>query len=394
MYGVNISSDVALNVVSTDGSGALTESSKFSFLESILIGFLLSLIIATSVIGNVLVCVAVCLDRRLHKTTYLFTVSLAMADLLVSILVMTFAVFNDLKGYWLFGMPFCNVWMSFDVMFSTASILNLCAISVDRYIHIKRPLKYHDWMTQKVALVMIVLVWVLSGLISFLPIQLGWTTPGEDEKTQGEEDILLSMESSTESGIMVCMLELNTTYAIVSSLISFYIPCLVMIVIYAHIYSAVRYHVRQIKSQHIPTVVENGGPQYSSQAQEVNDHKAAITLGFIMGTFLICWSPFFLMNIIASLCASCVSPILYATLTWLGYFNSTLNPIIYSIFNRDFREAFRRILRGLVCLNRQFGYREGYRVTTATNRVATATNRITFTRRYSTYVVAERVTTI
>ncbi|XP_077992580.1 dopamine receptor 1-like [Glandiceps talaboti] len=392
MYGGNISTDVAWNVVFTDESDKLINltSSKFSLVESILIGFVLSLIIVTSVVGNVLVCVAVCIDRKLHKTTYLFTVSLAMADLLVSILVMTFAVFNDLRGYWIFGMPFCNVWMSFDVMFSTASILNLCAISVDRYLHIKKPLKYREWMTKKVALVMIFIAWVLSGLISFLPIQLGWTTP-ENVDSETEEDDkspnIDNSEISTENGIMICMLELNSTYAILSSLISFYIPCLVMIMIYAHIYRAVRYHVRQIKTQQIPRIVENGGPSVSSQSQEVSDHKAAITLGIIMGTFLICWSPFFLMNIIASLCESCVSPILYATLTWLGYFNSTLNPIIYSIFNRDFREAFRRILRGLVCQNRSHSSRD-------TLRVNNQTNRLTVTRRNSTYLVAERITTI
>lgn len=44
-------------------------------------------------------------------------------------------------GYWMFGAQFCDTWVAFDVMCSTASILNLCAISLDRYIHIKDPLR-------------------------------------------------------------------------------------------------------------------------------------------------------------------------------------------------------------------------------------------------------------
>lgn len=44
-------------------------------------------------------------------------------------------------GYWVFGAQFCDTWVAFDVMCSTASILNLCAISLDRYIHIKDPLR-------------------------------------------------------------------------------------------------------------------------------------------------------------------------------------------------------------------------------------------------------------
>lgn len=46
-----------------------------------------------------------------------------------------------ISGYWIFGAQFCDTWVAFDVMCSTASILNLCAISLDRYIHIKDPLR-------------------------------------------------------------------------------------------------------------------------------------------------------------------------------------------------------------------------------------------------------------
>lgn len=75
-----------------------------------------------------------------------------------------------------------------------------------------------------------------------------------------------------------------------------------------------------------------------------NDHKAAITLGIIMGVFLVCWVPFFCMNIILAFCKTCVPELLFKILTWLGWSNSALNPIIYSIFNTEFRDAFRKIL--------------------------------------------------
>jgi dopamine D1-like receptor len=95
-----------------------------------------------SIAGNILVCVAIYTDRALRRIGNLFLASLAIADLFVSSLVMTFAVVNDLLGYWMFGAQFCDTWIAFDVMCSTASILNLCAISLDRYIHIKDPLRY------------------------------------------------------------------------------------------------------------------------------------------------------------------------------------------------------------------------------------------------------------
>lgn len=76
----------------------------------------------------------------------------------------------------------------------------------------------------------------------------------------------------------------------------------------------------------------------------MSDHKAAITVGIIMGVFLICWVPFFCMNIVAAFCKTCIPDITFKILTWLGYSNSAFNPIIYSIFNTEFREAFKKIL--------------------------------------------------
>lgn len=57
------------------------------------------------------------------------------------------------------------------------------------------------------------------------------------------------------------------------------------------------------------------------------------------------WSPFFTVNLVGALCGpGSVPPLVFAVFTWLGYVNSTMNPVIYSIFNREFRDAFRRVL--------------------------------------------------
>uniref|UniRef100_T1HAJ9 G_PROTEIN_RECEP_F1_2 domain-containing protein n=1 Tax=Rhodnius prolixus TaxID=13249 RepID=T1HAJ9_RHOPR len=78
-----------------------------------------------------------------------------------------------------------------------------------------------------------------------------------------------------------------------------------------------------------------------------SEHKAARTLGIIMGVFMICWLPFFLWYVITTLCGQvCYCPdVVVAVLFWIGYFNSALNPLIYAYFNRDFREAFKNTLQ-------------------------------------------------
>jgi len=106
----------------------------------------LSLIVVVAVAGNLLVIAAILTDRALRpdralrQTGNYFLVSLALADMLVAAAVMTFAVANDVMGRWPFGRRLCDVWLSADVMCSTASILNLCAVSLDRYLHIRRSL--------------------------------------------------------------------------------------------------------------------------------------------------------------------------------------------------------------------------------------------------------------
>ena len=61
--------------------------------------------------------------------------SLAFADLLVSVLVMPFGAIELIQSDWLFGETFCLVRTSLDVLLTTASILHLCCISLDRYCH-------------------------------------------------------------------------------------------------------------------------------------------------------------------------------------------------------------------------------------------------------------------
>lgn len=82
------------------------------------------------------------------------------------------------------------------------------------------------------------------------------------------------------------------------------------------------------------------------------ERKAAKTLGVIMSCFIICWLPYFIMQLFLAICKNCylarlleTSP-LVTVMTWSGYLNSLLNPVIYTIFSPDFRSAFAKILFG------------------------------------------------
>jgi len=77
------------------------------------------------------------------------------------------------------------------------------------------------------------------------------------------------------------------------------------------------------------------------------ERKAAKTLAIITGAFVVCWLPFFIMALLMPLCHSCeINAHMASFFLWLGYFNSTLNPVIYTVFSPEFRQAFKRILYG------------------------------------------------
>ncbi|KAJ8920203.1 hypothetical protein NQ315_011864 [Exocentrus adspersus] len=355
------------NVSTTQATQPVSEwtESFLLFIKATIMGT----IIIASIFGNLLVIVSVMRHRKLRIITNYYVISLALADMLVAMFAMTFNASVQIFGKWLFGYYMCDVWNSLDVYFSTASILHLCCISVDRYYAIVKPLQYSLYMTKKVVALMILNTWISPAMLSFVPIFMGWYTT--------EENLRFRIKNPN-----VCEFVVNKPYAVISSSISFWIPCTIMIFMYLAIFREANRQEKEMYNRHGAALLlhqnntngdmlsNSGGSSKTLTLHEINqdlhhtptrerniskmkrEHKAARTLGIIMGTFILCWLPFFLWYDTVYLCETCQKncpDAVVAVVFWIGYFNSTLNPIIYAYFNRDFREAFKNTLQCAFC---------------------------------------------
>ncbi|XP_066906569.1 5-hydroxytryptamine receptor 1 isoform X2 [Halyomorpha halys] len=209
---------------STEGGWFPGRSSPYSTAEAVVIGALLFAVILVTVVGNILVCVAVCLVRKLRRPCNYLLVSLAVSDLCVAILVMPMALLYEILGSWKFGPIMCDVWVSFDVLSCTASILNLCMISVDRYYAITKPLEYGVKRTPKRMIACVSLVWLGAACISLPPLLILGNTHGETHDRPG----------------LQCLVCQDFAYQIYATVGSFYLPLSVMMFVYYKIFRAAR----------------------------------------------------------------------------------------------------------------------------------------------------------
>ncbi|XP_069563913.1 alpha-2B adrenergic receptor [Brachyistius frenatus] len=188
----------------------------------------ITLMVVFTIVGNIMVIIAVLTSRSLRGPQNLFLVSLAAADILVATLIIPFSLANELLGYWYFKSLWCEIYLALDVLFCTSSIVHLCAISLDRYLSISR-VTYGRQRTPKSIKAAIVVVWLISAIISFPPLlSLNKSEVSDQASERGPQ----------------CQLNDERWYILYSTIGSFFAPCVIMILVYIRIYQIAKQRTR------------------------------------------------------------------------------------------------------------------------------------------------------
>ncbi|XP_020631296.1 tyramine/octopamine receptor-like [Orbicella faveolata] len=308
-------------------------------------------ILILDVCGNCLVIGAILRYRRLRTITNYFIISLAVSDLLIAALSMSFRIHHTLKSLcWDLGETICEFWVFVDLLCSCASITNLSLISIDRFLALTFPLSYRSIMTKARAIAAIAFVWGYSGLLASLSF-MNWSADA----------------STSASGECKKTDRYYYTFAITAG---FFLPLIILVINYSMVFKVAftqAKKLQQLKSASSmepaetsdadfspdprPSVISIGRVERKRRKSIVRELKATKTLAIVIGTFIVCWLPFFIIMFVVQFCDLCLHKI-HPTATQfvaivfvyvLPLLNSAVNPIIYSSFNSDFRSAFKDI---------------------------------------------------
>ncbi|GAB1599561.1 adenosine receptor A2a-like, partial [Argonauta hians] len=277
-----------------------------------------AVVAALTVLGNAAVLLVFVRHPQLRTPSNYYIVSLAVADLLVGLLAIPFAVLGHV------GLPrdfnVCLFMNSLLMLLCTASILSLVALTVDRYWAIFKPFHYKRSVNRRTSAVVICISWILSILIGLFPV-FGWN--------KGRPPLPRCFFLEV----------MDLYYLLFIYVVTILFPSFFIIAVYLMIYRTVRRHLRIANHQH-----SSAGVQSKESAER--DAKTAKSVLIIVFLFLVSWFPLYTINAIMLFCGErCnIPPKLMNFSIILSHANSVWNPGLYAWGLSDFREALYKVV--------------------------------------------------
>ncbi|XP_058166063.1 G-protein coupled receptor 161 isoform X1 [Dasypus novemcinctus] len=341
-------------------------------------------VIVTEFIAIIIITIFVCLGNlvvvvTLYKKSYLLTLSnkfvfsLTLSNFLLSVLVLPFVVTSSIRREWIFGVVWCNFSALLYLLISSASMLTLGVIAIDRYYAVLYPMVYPMKITGNRAVMALVYIW-LHSLVGCLPPLFGWS----------------SVEFDEFKWMCVAAWHREPGYTAFWQIWCALLPFVVMLVCYGFIFRVARVKARKVHCGSVVIVEEdaqrsgrkNSSTSTSSSGSRrstfqgvvysANQCKALITILVVIGAFMVTWGPYMVVITSEALWGkNYVSPTLETWATWLSFTSAICHPLIYGLWNKTVRKE----LLGM-CFGDRY-YREPFVQRQRTSRLFSISNRIT-----------------
>ncbi|XP_049449472.1 trace amine-associated receptor 13c-like [Epinephelus fuscoguttatus] len=278
---------------------------KRSLTEAVLLYSFLSFIALLTVTLNLLVIISISHFKQLHTPTNFLLLSLAVSDFIVGLLM--FFQIMRIDGCWFLGDFMCVIHTVLSFIITSSSVGTMVLISVDRYVAICDPLHYPTKVTVRRVRICVCLCWGCSVLYDSLILKDNLKQPGSYNSCSGE-----------------CVFALNYIAGVVDLILTFICPITAIITLYVRVFVVAVSQARAMRS-HITAVRRQGSVKVTANKSEL---KAARTLGVVVVVFLSCLGPYFCSAFVDQDSLFGIATV--ALGTWLFYFNSCLNPMIYA----------------------------------------------------------------
>uniref|UniRef100_G1Q449 G-protein coupled receptors family 1 profile domain-containing protein n=1 Tax=Myotis lucifugus TaxID=59463 RepID=G1Q449_MYOLU len=289
--------------------------------------------IIITVLGNLFVVFTVSYFKALHTPTNFLLLFLALADMLLGLLVLPLSTIRSVgwrESCWYFGPSFCSCHTCCCVAFCYSSLFHLCFISTDRDIAVTDLLAFPLKFTASVSGICIGLSWILPTAYSGAMFSTG-------ANGEGLEDLSCALNC-----IRGCQTAVNQNWVLINFL-SFFIPTLVMIILYSNIFLGARQQAKKMENTAGQTDAASADTYKSRVAKR--ERKAAKTPSITVLEFTISWLRYSIDSLI-DVFLGFITPYIYGICCWCAYYNSATNPLIYALFYPKFRKAITFIVSG------------------------------------------------
>ncbi|XP_034168611.2 opsin 4xa [Pangasianodon hypophthalmus] len=288
-----------------------------------IVAFFVAVIGAVGVIGNALVIYAFFCNKKLRSPPNYFIVNLAVSDFLMAITQSPIFFVNSLYKEWVFGKTGCKIYAFCGALFGITSMINLVAISIDRYIVITKPLQAIRWTSKRRTLISILLVWIYSLAWSSAPL-LGWSSYiPEGLMTSCTWDYVTSTPANKSYTLMLCCLV-------------FFVPLGIISYCYVFMFLAIRNTSRDVES--LGTQMRNS--TLVQQQSITREWKLAKVAFVVIVVYVLSWSPYASVTLIAwAGYSSILTPYSKAVPAVIAKASAIYNPFIYAIIHSKYRDT-------------------------------------------------------